>query len=308
MQRRVHNGEDRQEANSIAPRHAVRWSRNALGLRLSQGIVSMTLLVAIPILRAADDKWREVAKGLQVAVFTSPQKAVIGDSKITVVRIDPAQYEFRLVCALEHGKQKRTAKEWCQEFGLVCAINASMYGKDGLTPVAYMKHSGRLINPRLTKDKTVVAFNRASGEVPEIQIIDVHYQDFERLAASYGTLVQNIRMISSKGENVWTQQPRIWSMSVMGMDKTGNCLFIFTRSPYSVRDFADILLGLPLALFNATYLDGGPPASLYLSTNGMELNLFGSYETGVREDDDAVVAWRIPNVIGIAQRRQADDN
>jgi hypothetical protein len=183
-----------------------------------------------------------------------------------------------------------------------------MYGKDGLTSVGYMKHRDRLINPRFTKDKTIVAFDRLRADVPEVQIVDLQHQDLKRLSPSYGVLVQNIRMISRKGENVWTQQPRIWSMSIMGMDKSGKVLFIFTRSPYSVHDFADILLGLPLALFNATYLDGGPPASLYLSANGVEMNLFGSYETGVREDDDAVIPWRIPNVIGIARRRQSDEN
>jgi uncharacterized protein YigE (DUF2233 family) len=268
------------------------------------GILLVLGLVAVPRLRADDGKWQKIAKGLDVAVFDSPRKSVLGDSKITVVRIDPSQYEFRLLCALEHGKRSRTAKEWCQEFGLVCAMNASMYGKDGLTPVGYVKHRDRFINPRLTKDKTIVAFGRLRADVPEVQIIDLQYQDLKLLSASYGVLVQNIRMISRKGENVWTQQPRIWSMSIMGMDKNGKALFLFTRSPYSVHDFAAFLMGLPLALFNATYLDGGPPASLYLSADGVEMNLFGSYETGVRENDDAIIPWRMPNVIGAIKKRE----
>lgn len=255
-----------------------------------------------PGLCAENNKWREVDKGLQIAAFESPRKSALGDSMVTVVRIDPEHYTLILFCALEYGKRKRTAKEWCQDFGLVCAINACMYREDGLTPVAYMRHKDRIINPHFTKDKTVIAFNPANDAVPAVQIIDLEHQNFNRLEASYGTLVQNIRVISRKGRNVWSQQPRIWSMSVMGMDKSGNILFVFTRSPYSVHDFADILLALPLNILNATYLDGGPPASLYLSRGKIEMNLFGSYETGVREDDDAVIPWRIPNAIGVVKK------
>ena len=107
------------------------------GLSASLAAVLTTFFAAIPVVRAGENPWREVAKGLHVATFASPRKAAMGDSKITVVRIDPGQYEFRLLCAVEHGKEKRTAKEWCQEFGLVCAINAGMYGKDELTSAAH---------------------------------------------------------------------------------------------------------------------------------------------------------------------------
>lgn len=253
----------------------------------------------------AEPKWRELVPGLHVAEFDSPRKSVVGDSKITVVRIDPDQHELKLLCASEDGGRKRTAKDWCRKFDLLCAINASMYGKDGLTPVAYMKRGDRLVNSRMTADKAVIAFDRTSTNVPLVQIIDLQYQDFEGLRNSYGTLVQNIRVVSTKGENVWQKQQRIWSMSVLGMDRKGNVLFIFTRSPYPVHDFADILRALPLDLLNAAYLDGGPPASLYVGTRGFEADLFGSYETGVREDDDAVIPWRIPNVIGVAKKSPA---
>ena len=89
---------------------------------------------------------------------------------------------------------------------------------------------------------------------------------------------------------------------MLGMDRAGRALFIFTRSPYSVQEFAAILLGLPLDLYNVMYLEGGPPASLYLAAAHARLDLFGSYETGVNENDDNVTAWRIPAVIGVAPK------
>lgn len=43
-------------------------------------------------------------RGLEVLRFNSPQKSIVGDSVVTVVRIDPKFYSFRLLSASEHGK------------------------------------------------------------------------------------------------------------------------------------------------------------------------------------------------------------
>ena len=48
-----------------------------------------------------------------------------------------------------------------------------------------------------------------------------------------------------------------------------------------------------------------PEAQIYLKIGDTEIDLFGSYETGFREDDSNAVAWPIPNVLGIKQRVSA---
>ena len=110
-------------------------------------------------------------------------------------------------------------------------------------------------------------------------------------------------MIDCKQNNKWSQQPKIWSMVVIGMDKMGNAVFIFSRSPYSVHDLIDILLQSDLNLFNAMYLEGGPESSMCIRTTDVNLDLFGSYETGFFESNDNNRYWPIPNVIGIRPRK-----
>jgi len=72
--------------------------------------------------------------------FESPQRAEVGDSIIRVLRIDPQQFELRLMnaSAIEQGRAL-SAKEWCRRYGLVAAMNASMYQQDYKTSVSLMR-------------------------------------------------------------------------------------------------------------------------------------------------------------------------
>ena len=262
----------------------------------------LAFIAAASALSAEQAPWRRIDDGLHLVAFDAPQKSTAGDSKITVLKIDPKNYALKLLSASENGNRTLTAKQWCEQHKLVAAINAGMYQADGVTHVAYLRNFAHVNNPRQTKDKAFIAFNRTSATVPEIQIIDTQYQDLPAMSAQYNTLIQNIRAVCAKRENVWTQQPRTWSIALLGMDENGNVLFLFTRSPYSMHDFVDMLLALPISLHNAAYLEGGPPATLYLSANGVEMELVGSYETGVFETDSNRRAWPLPNVIGVVRR------
>jgi uncharacterized protein YigE (DUF2233 family) len=137
---------------------------------------------------------------------------------------------------------------------------------------------------------------------PEIQIIDLKCQDFEKLRPKYQTFIQGIRMISCNQENVWSKQDRRWSLAVLGVDKEGSVLFILSEAPYSGYDFNNTLLSLPLSIFNATYLEGGPEASLYFSATGTELEKVGIYGTGLNGSAVRSGAYPIPNVIGIIKK------
>ena len=248
-------------------------------------------------------QWKKADEGLFVVEFESPQKGKVGDSKITIVKIAPTFYSFKLLCASEREKVGMAAKEWAKKYGLISAINAGMYQADGMTNVGYMKNFSHVNNPRMNATyNAVLAFNPVDLIVPEIQIIDRKCQDLDRLRPKYNTLVQNIRMISCQQENVWSRQDKKWSMVVLGIDRSGNVLFIFTRVPYSGHDFANVLLGLPIHIYNAMYLEGGPEASLYFSGGGVEFERVGSYETGFNENEFNLSALPVPNVIGIVKK------
>lgn len=250
-----------------------------------------------------NDPWKKVEEGLYWAEFYPSQKSPVKDSKITIVKINPKFYSFKLLCASDLGKTRMTAKDWCLKHNLISAINAGMYQEDGLRSVGYMKNFSHINNPRLSSSyKAVLAFNRTDAAVPEIQIIDLRCQAFEELKPKYQTFVQSIRMVSCQQENVWAKQDNMWSLAVLGMDKNGNGLFIFSEAPYSVHDFINVLLSLPISLYNAMYLEGGLEASLYFSLNGVELDKVGNNGSGLNDSLVRAVVRAIPNVLGITKK------
>ena len=86
-------------------------------------------------------QWQQLSPGLELGEYVPAQKSEIGNSKITVLRIDPKHYSFRLLTAAEHQDQRKTAAQWCQQHKLVACINAGMYQPDGQN-VGYMRKNG----------------------------------------------------------------------------------------------------------------------------------------------------------------------
>lgn len=82
-------------------------------------------------------------------------------------------------------------------------------------------------------------------------------------------------------------------------------LLIHARTPWNTPVFTDILLELPLHIAHLMYGEGGPEASLTLSSGPHELALMGSYETGFVESDDNDHLWPVPNVLGFVRRAAA---
>ncbi len=247
--------------------------------------------------------WRNLEPGLEYGAFPSPSASKVGDSLIRVLRIDPKKFKFLLLnaSAPEHVRSL-TAKEWCQQNGLAAAINAGMYQADRRTSVSLMRTKTHANNPRLSKDMAIVAFDRQSLDVPLVKIIDRQCEDFDIWKSKYGTFAQSIRMISCKGKNVWSQQPKKWSTAAIGMDHKGRVLFIHVRSPFSTYDLINALMDLPIELSRAMYLEGGKEAQLYVQSGDQAYEFTGIYETGLDGSSQRDYAWSIPNVIGIVRR------
>jgi hypothetical protein len=247
--------------------------------------------------------WKVIEPGLEFAAFSSPQKSITGDSLIRVLRINPDSFEFRLINSSAIGDKKTySVKNWAINFGLVAAINASMYQGDRQTSVSMMQTTNHVNNSRISKDKVMLAFDPIKENLPEVKILDKECNDFDHVKSKYKSLIQNIRMISCKGENVWKQQKKIWSIASIGMDEDGNILFIHSRSPYSTHDFIEILLGLPIDIKRAMYTDGGSVAQMFVNFGKNGKEFLGSYSTGSNESDNNFIGWPIPNVIGIVRK------
>ncbi len=259
-----------------------------------------------PAAVGGDVPWKEADDGLLVAEFEQGGKTPDGPpgTTVTVVKIDPKMYSFRLLCASELDKEKLTAKEWCEKYHLAAAVNAGMFQEDGFTSVGYMKNFGYVNNPRLSKANTILAFNPVDAGVPEVQIIDRECQDFSELRPKYRTMVQSIRMISCSGQNVWSPQDSKWSTAAVAMDSEGKMLVIFGKTPVPVHELVEILRSLPLSLKSAMYLEGGPQASLYLNTPKMTVERNGVWE-GFEQKGAFQFSLPIPNVIGITRKARS---
>ena len=252
---------------------------------------------------AADGRWQQLEPGLDLGEFISQQRSETGDSVVRVLRIDPHYFELKLMnaSATDNGRAL-TAREWCRQYGLVAAVNASMYQQDYRTSVSLMRTRAHTNNARLSKDMAILAFDRLSPDVPAVKIIDRECENFSDWKDRYGTVVQSIRMLSCTGRNVWSPQPQKWSTAAIAVDWQGRVMFIHARSPYSTHDLINILRQLPLNIARALYSEGGPQAQLFVNGGGRQLEFVGRVESGIGETSAVAIALPIPNAVGVVRK------
>ena len=244
--------------------------------------------------------WEQLEPGLEFGTAQSPIPSDAGDSRIRILRIDPAHFELQLFNTSASPEGTRlSAKEWSQRNGLVAAINASLYQADHRTSFALMKSRTHTNNPRLSKHNAVLLFDRLDAAVPSVQIVDRTCRDLAALQGRYAAMVQSIRMVSCARANVWSQQPENkWSTAAIGIDQHGWLLFIHVRSPLSTHDLINGLLTLPIGLRETMYVEGGPEAQLYVNAGGRELEFVGSHGSSFAGIENSY-ALPIPNALGI---------
>jgi hypothetical protein len=270
--------------------------------------IAIVICVAVLCLETVAETrvWQRLDEGLFLGEFDPKKKSKIRNQKITVIKVAPEYYSFKLLSASEHGGRSRTAKQWCKEFGLVGAINASMYQRaDRLKSTGYMKNYKHINNPYVNRYfGSLMLFNPVGRSLPKVQILDLRNQkNWKNLAKDYNTAVQNYRMITNGQKMGWPQQARIYSTAAISTDRDDNVLFILSRTPYSTHDLIHILLSLPINIKNAMYVEGGRQASLYFRIGEKEINRRGGFEIPYREHEDTGLARTLPNVIGVARRK-----
>jgi len=247
--------------------------------------------------------FQELAPGVELATPLAPVRSSVGDSRLTVVRIDPAKRPLRLYGIGALGlPEGLTAEQWARKYGLLAVTNAGMFQTDYRTPVGYAKVGDRELNRRWNKTyNALLVADPKDPKLPLARILDPECDgDVRALAARYRVALQSIRMIDCKGKNRWKQQPRQWSIAALASDSRGRLLFIHSRSPYTVHDFNELLLKLDLGISRAMYLEGGPEASLrVVLPDGKMVDRVGSFETGFFESDDNTRYWELPNVLAV---------
>ena len=79
--------------------------------------------------------WTTLAPGMALGSFATEKRSPVGDSRITVLRIDPRLWDLELIGRSRTGESEGyTAKGWCEKHGLTTAINAGMFSQNGKAP------------------------------------------------------------------------------------------------------------------------------------------------------------------------------
>lgn len=252
-------------------------------------------------------EWQTIAPGMDLRVIAAGKTSSVGDSRLTVVRLDPNFWELVFAGISRTGEASgRTAREWCKSHKLTAAINAGMFATDYKTHVGYLRSQGHVNSSHVNGYQSVAAFDPHGGSgLPRFRIFDLDAPGvaMASILKNYDSVVQNLRLIQRPGRNCWPRQDKKWSAAVLGEDDAGNILFIFCRTPFSMYDLNHELLSSGIGLTAAQHLEGGPEAQLYLHAGDVEFEMFGSFETSFREDDENAAPWPIPNVLGVRPRR-----
>lgn len=266
-------------------------------------IVLMTIFLAAEAYGA----WEQLAPGMDFGTFAVKKPGLINDAHIIILRIDPKLWEPVLIGkSWNDASENKTAREWCENHKLTAAINAGMFATDNTTHVGYLASKGQVNSSHVNKYMSVAAFDpKKKGKgLPEFRIFDLDDPDvtIDKILRDFSSVAQNLRLIKRPGENRWRRQGKMWSEAALGEDGAGRMLFIFSRSPFTMHDFNQELLSLGIGLVAAQHLEGGPEAQLYLRIGNVRHEMFGSYETAFKENDDNAASWRIPNVLGVRPR------
>jgi hypothetical protein len=266
-------------------------------------VVGALLIVSALVSARGDDlSWQLIQPGTQFASI-----AVKGPSdpsnRLYVVRIDPAHAKLTVALASETKTTARTAAEWCSTSHLAVAINLGMFQNDGQSNVGYLRHGSHANNPRWNGYNSVLALNASGGSNPRALWLDRDLTKDAQQLAGYEIVVQNLRLIAQDRRNVWAKSDKRWSEAAVAIDSAGRVLFLFIRAPYTMREFNDLLLKLPLPIVAAMHVEGGPEASLSIHAPGIDLDLAGSYETGFWPNDSNHKQWPLPNVLGVVREK-----
>ncbi len=251
--------------------------------------------------------WTNLMDGLQYAELDAPDKSVVNDSKLTILKLDVQKFDFEFLTASEHGKQMRQAPNWAEEFNQNIIINAGMYSYNKThSNKGYMKNYRHLNNPKKsTYYNAMLAMHPKDKLKPAFEIIDITCQDWEKVQPQYNSLCQGMRMISCQGEGMaFSKRPdQSCSMVLTATDDLGNIYIVFTRSPYTHQTMIKYLQGLPINIKTTVYLEGGPEASLFVNTGDTVIAKYGSYVSNTCNNDDNDHFWEIPNVIAIRKKK-----
>ena len=123
----------------------------------------------------AGSGWQTLAPGMDIRRVQSRKQSLLGDSKITVLRMDLDLWELEISGIFQTGEAAgHTAREWSRKQKYTAVINAGMFESDGKTHLGYMRSRDRVFNGKVNSYQSVLAFDARQGKrVQSFQIFDL---------------------------------------------------------------------------------------------------------------------------------------
>ena len=243
--------------------------------------------------------WRELEQGLFFGEFQLND----GDARLSVLRIDPAYFDFTLCTRSQDSGPSRPLNEWGEQYNLSAAINASMYLPDGSTSTGYMRQGEHINNGRIVQ--RFGAFFVAGPDEPGLPLAAIIDRDnplWRQQMERYSLVIQNYRMINADRRILWSPGGPHYSISAVAQDGDGQILFMHCRQPVEAYAFAQQVLHLPLNVRTVMYVEGGGQAGLLVRSAALTRELVGLSPSGLLVTGDLRAV--LPNVLG-ARRKVA---
>lgn len=264
----------------------------------------LTFVAGGPFAWAAGEDWQVLEQGVEKASFVFPSLSNSTSANyvpvtLAALRLDPYKVDFDLLMASELGKP-RTLLDWSGEYGLIAAINASMYLPDRLTSTGYMRRDEHANNSRVVN--SFGAFFVAgpdSDSLPPAAVLDRKLDDWENLISHYKIVIQNFRMMTPEGVPLWGGTTKMFSIAAVAQDNKGNILFLHTAQPMTVNEFVNGVMSLGLNIDRLMYVEGGHQAAMLVNAGGFSQVWTGRLSFLVQ--DGNLVS--LPNVLGVKRRK-----
>ncbi len=128
-----------------------------------QPLIVLTMILAV---NHPTDDWLLLAPGMEYRIIMAKQKSIEGDSRITVVRLDPHQWDLVFTGrSLTGDRFGKTAREWSESHNLTAVTNAGMFDIDNSTHTGYLRYREHVNSRRLNNYKSLLAFDPKEGRI-----------------------------------------------------------------------------------------------------------------------------------------------
>lgn len=192
--------------------------------------------------------------------WTEAEGVEIGSAdRITILRADPRRTPLVLLHPPETVSQNRARLADGKKY--LAVTNASMFAKDGLTSVGYMRNYDYVNNPRASsKMQGYLMFNPKDPEAAPVRVAG------KAEAEAYHTAFQTYRMWDPKEGILWKRGASNYhQIALVGVDDQSRVLFFFHPEYSDVHELVEKILGLGLEIRGLLYLDGGNHGTLALA-------------------------------------------